>query len=244
MKYTLLASGSKGNCTLIETKQTRLIIDCGTTQKYLKEKLAELNVGVEDCDACLITHTHSDHISALNLFKQIPIYAEEELRVDHQIYIREDECFQINDITIESIRLSHDVKCLGYIIKDESTKLVYITDTGYLKQAYYEKIMNADYYIFESNHDLGMLVRSNRPEYIKNRIRSSEGHLCNEDSSRYLCECIGDRTKEITLAHLSLIANAEQKAIEVLKQALLALQFRPLVQAARQSEMVSGGQND
>ena len=131
MRFHILASGSKGNCCIIENKDTRLVIDCGTTQKYIKEQFKNQGIEFSTLNACLLTHSHTDHISALKLFNEIPIYAEEKMNCINQTYIHEDESFQINSITVETIRLSHDVKCLGFILSDANTKLVYVTDTGY-----------------------------------------------------------------------------------------------------------------
>lgn len=244
MRYHILASGSKGNCCIVENQDTRLVIDCGMTQKYIKEQFIKQGIELQSLNACLVTHTHSDHISALKLFQSLPIYAEEKLEVFSQRFIHENECFQIGSISIETIRLSHDVKCLGFILSDAQHKLVYVTDTGYFKEIHYDKIRNADYYIFESNHDISMLVRSQRPEYVKNRIRSCEGHLCNEDCANHLVNCIGENTKEIVLAHLSLEANTKERALHVVNEAIQETTYRPLLQVADQFECVSGGYDD
>lgn len=244
MKFSLLASGSKGNCCVISNKDTKIVIDCGSTQKYLKESFQKIQCEISSLDACLITHTHTDHISCLKLFSHLPVYGEEDLGVRRQTLIREGECFQIKSMRIESIRLSHDSKCLGYIIQDQDAKLVYITDTGYLKEQYYEKIRDADYYIFESNHDLKMLIQSRRPEYVKNRIRSASGHLCNEDCARHLKKCIGEHTKQIVLAHISEEANSREKALSVVQSALMDHGCHPEIYAAGQFEIFNGGQND
>ena len=58
MKAALLASGSKGNCCLIKHKDTQLIIDCGSTKRYLNEFFGRLQVDVANMDALLVTHTH------------------------------------------------------------------------------------------------------------------------------------------------------------------------------------------
>ena len=244
MKFSLLASGSKGNCCVISNHDTKIVIDCGSTQKYLKESFKKIQCEITDLDACLITHTHTDHISCLKMFNHLPIYSEDELNVPMQIKIHEDECFQIKSMKIESIRLSHDTRCLGYIIQDQKDKLVYITDTGYLKECYYEKIKDADYYIFESNHDLKMLIQSKRPEYVKNRIRSANGHLCNEDCARHLRKCVGEHSRQIVLAHISEEANSKEKALSITQSALADIQCRPEILAAPQFEIINGGQDD
>lgn len=244
MKFSLLASGSKGNCCVISNHDTKIVIDCGSTQKYLKESFKQINCDIFSLDACFITHTHSDHISAIKLFQHLPIYGEEDLGMKTQVFIKEDEEYSIGSMKIESIRLSHDHKCLGYIIEDECEKLVYITDTGYLKEQYYDKIKDADYYIFESNHDLRMLIQSKRPEYVKNRIRSANGHLCNEDCAKHLKKCISERTKKIVLAHISEEANTKEKALSVVKEALKELNYSNEIVASGQFEIINGGKYD
>ena len=71
MQFSVLASGSKGNCCVVETHDTKIVIDCGSTQKYLKECFNKLSLDINSLDALLITHTHSDHISCLKLFKHV-----------------------------------------------------------------------------------------------------------------------------------------------------------------------------
>ena len=72
MRYHILASGSKGNCTVISDEETTIVIDAGTTNRHLKASFLEIDVDYKDVDGVLITHTHSDHIGRINLFK-IPI---------------------------------------------------------------------------------------------------------------------------------------------------------------------------
>lgn len=241
MKIYVLASGSKGNCTILEHKNTKIVIDCGSTQKYIHNCFQQLNMSVSDIQACLITHTHTDHISAIKYFKNCLFYAEDDLGVDRQIMLAGQEQFQINDFMIQSIRLSHDARCLGYIIQSDQEKLVYITDTGYLKESYYPMISDAQYYIFESNHDLGMLMRCRRPEYVKNRIRSMNGHLCNEDSARHLKQCITSKTKQIILAHLSQEANDPQLAYDICYEMVREKGLQAEVKTAKQFDMIVGG---
>ena len=72
MKFALLCSGSKGNCFLLQDEHTSILIDCGNTRRYLSMRLEELGVAVSDIDALLITHTHTDHVSQLKMFADLP----------------------------------------------------------------------------------------------------------------------------------------------------------------------------
>ena len=116
--------------------------------------------------------------------------------------------FEIGHFKITPVSTSHDVKNpLGFIIENGEEKLVYLTDSGKITVKTLQKLKNADYYIIESNHDPDMLMATNRPMFLKKRILSTKGHLSNEQSATYMTKCIGDKTKEIVLAHLSEEAN-------------------------------------
>lgn len=245
MKFALLASGSKGNACLIKSDEQAILIDCGTTQRYLKEKFDRIQFDYHNVSALLITHTHQDHVKAINMFKHIPVYADRKSTLTHHKKVDPFEVFHHLNFTILPLPVSHDSHgSLGYVIESEGERLVYITDTGYINEELYTYIANAEYYIFESNHDVEMLMETNRPWSTKQRILSDEGHLCNEDSAFVLANVIGDKTKEIVLAHLSEEGNSPQQALGVLYQTLAnhgintsAIRIR----TAKQDEHVIGG---
>ena len=101
-----------------------------------------------------------------------------------------------------------------------------------------------DYYIFESNHDIKMLLQTNRPQMLKDRILGDRGHLSNEDAAMYLSEVIGPKTKEITLAHISEEANSPLKAMDaflrIMEKRSISLE-NVLYRCASQKETISGG---
>ena len=161
---------------------------------------------------------------------------------DHRC-IKPLDRFIIGDMQITVIGLSHDApKTVGYVIEDQKEKLVYITDTGYLPNHEKVYLENADHYIFESNHDLEMLMKTSRPMFVKQRILSDSGHLSNEDSSMNLTSLINDRTKSIVLAHISQEANDPERALDALRNTFLKkdLPYRNLrLEAAEQFSITS-----
>jgi len=215
MEFYILASGSRGNCSVVKTKQTQLIIDCGTTWRYLRQEFDRHKIDYRKSDALLITHTHSDHIAQLKKLAELPKYTTFDLNDSNIVSFYKS--FTVNDLYILPLALSHDCeKTTGYVISDINEKLVYITDTGYLSDKNKKHLKNADYYVLESNHDPIMLLNTNRPNMLKRRILQDDGHLSNIDCADSLCELIGPNTKEIVLAHLSQEANRPEIAYETL----------------------------
>ena len=219
MKVKVLASGSKGNVTYIEDNDTRILIDIGMRCCYVEEKLKEMDVDPKDIDAILLTHIHKDHTLGLHTFARkynVAAYMtpkmQKELDTDNVKYITKE--MAIKGINIKVFRTSHDVESYGYIVQDS---LVYITDTGYINNKYFDMLSNKKIYIMESNHDIEMLEEGPYPYHLKQRIWSDKGHLSNEMSSEYLSKFIGDNTKVVVLAHLSEVNNTEEKALKEFK---------------------------
>ena len=242
MKYTILASGSKGNASIVETDNIRILIDCGTTKRYLTQRFEELGLQFNDIDAVLITHDHSDHTSQLKHFVGATIYCPSPNPYTN-IQVEPYERFFVGDVDVFPIKTSHDDEySVGYVITWNDTKLVYITDTGYVRDQDLVYIEDADYYILESNHDPEMLMKTSRPYYIKQRILSDEGHLSNDDAGQVLAKIVTERTKEVVLAHLSEQANTEMLAVQTAKKYIEYQEIQ--VRAAKQFQIMVGGKRE
>ena len=247
MKVSVLSSGSKGNCTYIETTNHKMLIDIGTSSLYVERSLKSIGVNPEDIDIVLITHAHVDHVGGLRVFskKYNPlVYISNKILKESNLKIEnvsnEEEIVINNDISIRSIRLSHDVTDIkGYVIEEDNYSMVYITDTGYINENNFEYIKNKNLYVFESNHDVEMLMNNPKyPHHTKIRILSDKGHLSNKYSAYYLTKLIGDNTHHIILAHISEQNNTEELALSTLKETLQrkGITFNN-IKVARQNEM-------
>ena len=229
MRICVLSSGSKGNCSYIETKQHKILIDIGNSSAYVERSLRSIGVEPNEIDMILITHAHVDHIAGLRVFskKYTPkvymtekIFKESGLNISNVYNIPSK--YEVDGITITSIKTSHDTEdSNGYIIEKDGNSVVYITDTGYINKRYFKKLYNKNVYIFESNHDPEMLMNNPRyPHHTKIRIIGDTGHLSNQDSAYYLSEFIGPNTKHVYLAHLSEQNNTDELALNTLKKKL------------------------
>ena len=227
MKVCNLASGSEGNVTYIETDNHKILLDVGTTVRYIKEKLSELSIAIEDIDYILITHVHDDHIKALKNFikKYNPticvspiMFSEiEDLKYYDKVLLY-DEKIELDDTTIDIIKTSHDTTdARSFIIKNKGKSVAYVTDTGFLNTKFFKKLTNLNVYLFESNHDIEMLLNGPYPKWLKDRVMGPYGHLSNKDSSVYLAKIIGPDTKKILLTHLSEKNNTPEKALETIR---------------------------
>ena len=230
MLVSVLASGSKGNSTLIRSKNANFLIDAGSTAKNISEKLSENCMTLDDINYILISHTHADHTSALKTIinKAKPTIILSELMYQDLDYLREynnimylqDNLF-LDGVLIENIKTSHDASdSRGYILTEDGSSVVQITDTGYLNQKYFEKLKNKSIYIMESNHNVEMLMHGRYPKWLKARVASDVGHLSNESSAFYLSKLIGPNTKKVILAHLSEENNTPELAISTLDHEL------------------------
>ena len=228
MKTCVLASGSEGNVTYIETQNHKILFDLGTNVKYIKERLSELSVLIEDIDYVFITHVHDDHVKALKGFikKYHPkicvssiMYSELEVLKEYDNIQLYENLVELTDAKVEILKTSHDTTdARSFIIRSENKSIVYMTDTGYINKKYFRQLYNNEVYLFESNHDIEMLLNGPYPKWLKDRVMGPKGHLSNKDSSIYLAKLVGDKTKKIILTHLSHKNNTEEKAIETIKE--------------------------
>ncbi|MDR0297049.1 MAG: MBL fold metallo-hydrolase [Streptococcaceae bacterium] len=230
-KYAILASGSTGNATYIETDTHKILVDAGFTGKKLGELMDSIGRSLSDVDTLLLTHEHSDHIKGAGVlarkYPQLQIYANVDTwdvmmtreligKVpEEQRHIFEmGKTLTFGDIDVESFGVSHDAVAPQFykFMKDDKS-FVILTDTGYVSDRMEGVIENADAYIMESNHDVEMLrVNEWYTWRTKQRILSDRGHLSNEDGALAALDVIGNKTKHIFLGHRSQHNNLRELA--------------------------------
>ncbi len=244
MKLKTIASGSKGNCTILLCEDTNIIIDMGISYLTLKRSLEENSLSFQDFSGILITHCHNDHVKGLaSLVKHtnLNVYIPEAMYDSIKEYVPYPKCvfiedeFYINDVKIELIHTSHDAPySVGFIIEKNNKSMVYVTDTGYINRKYLAKMVGKDAYLIESNHDEVMLMDGPYPRFLKERVISDKGHLSNKTTAKYLKKIVGNNTKNIILAHLSEKNNTEEKALEAIHNE--SLDDNIIITIARQYE--------
>lgn len=225
MEILILASGSKGNAISITNQNRHILVDVGISYQSLKNKLLIENINIDEIDSILITHEHYDHIRGLKQFlKQHPyvkIYLTKgtydvipndiKKLITKYEFIKDLNNFEINNLTITPYMLSHDAsEPVGFVINNETKKMVIATDTGYIDESYFDLLKNADLYILESNHCPKILMDSRRPFHLKKRIIGEKGHLSNDEASWLINEFIKEKDEVIwAVAHISEECNTQ-----------------------------------
>jgi phosphoribosyl 1,2-cyclic phosphodiesterase len=258
-RVSILASGSSGNATLLETESTTLLVDAGIGKKEILRRFEALGRQCpERVHGLLITHEHSDHSSGmaqmarlwhcpayltrpthreiLRMYPEGPIAKMERIE-----YICAGERFRVGDIEINPFTIPHDAADpVGYAFYAGQVKIAIVTDLGYLPELVKHHLREADFLILESNHDLEMLKVGPYPWHIKQRVMSRTGHLSNTIVSQFLAdaEVFDGRARHLVLAHVSEENNtpdlARISAEEALGRRSIEFPFRGSLHVATQ----------
>jgi phosphoribosyl 1,2-cyclic phosphodiesterase len=232
MRICLLASGSKGNSLLIESGQTRLLIDAGLSARELRKRLELVGVEASSLTALLITHEHTDHVRGLGpLVRQLdlPVYLQTDLartladvgkpECVHEFASGEE--FTLNDLTIRPFAITHDsLAPVGFTLSGEQGKVGVATDLGVATRLVTECLQGCRALVLETNHDEEMLRDGPYPWKLKQRVRSNHGHLSNREGGSLLQTLLWQGLETVFLGHLSETNNCPKLALDAVNQVL------------------------
>ncbi len=214
MQFCCIGSGSKGNATLIKHDQTTVMIDCGFSVKYTLSRLMELDCCVEDIDAILVTHEHSDHISGVSRLAcryGIPVFTTRGTartgkleKIEDIQWIELDNDFEIGSITITPVSVPHDAnEPCQFIFKAGGKKLGVMTDLGSVSPHVCAEYTRCHALLLEANHDIDMLWSGKYPPSLKQRVASDWGHLSNVQAEHFLQSIDIALLNTLVLGHIS-----------------------------------------
>lgn len=220
MKFSVLGSGSKGNCTLVQSGSTRLLIDNGFSGKELLSRLHQIDVAPESITALVVTHEHADHIKGVGILARrlgLPIYAnaatyrggEHHLgQVPQRREFGTGESFIIDELHIHPFALSHDcADPVGFVVGDGEQRLGYCTDTGTITRLIHHHLRFCHALVLEANHDVDLLRQGPYPLPLQQRVLSKQGHLANTDALAFARQLLPEHLRCLVLAHLSEVNN-------------------------------------
>lgn len=235
MEVIALQSGSSGNCIYVEAGGQRFLFDAGISAKQAESRLAFHGRDIRDVDALIISHDHRDHVVGMGVYQRkfdLPIYvtaatlavAQRKIHLGEMNDLRHFEAGQtlvFDTVSIDTIPTPHDAADgVVFVVDDGTHKVGLLTDLGHVFDELDEILPQLDAVVIESNYDLEKLTASFYPESLKQRIRSSQGHLSNLDAAELLRRAASPKLKWACLAHLSGESNTPELAIETHRRLL------------------------
>lgn len=234
--FCSLYSGSSGNCLLVETSNTKILVDAGESAKKITYALSLMSINPSQIDAIVVTHEHSDHIKGLGTFSKkydIPVYANSktwDAMSEQRSKISEsnikkftiEENFEIGDLKIHPFKIPHDaINPCGFNIVYESRKISIATDIGHMTSNIIHKLEDSSFILLESNYDPEILKCSSYPYLLKKRIAGPYGHLPNNEAGKTISYLMNSGLKEVMLGHLSKENNFPELAYKTVVEKLI-----------------------
>lgn len=245
IKFVSLSSGSSGNCYYLASDDGALLIDAGIPARIISKELKSLGVSLDSghIQGVIVTHEHADHIRTVGVLGanfHIPIYASVPVHncIATSRFVAEDigasrrllqlgEHFSLAGFEIQSFLVPHDsVQNYGYHIRRGDFSLTIATDVGHITNDIKRFASMSKYLIIEANYDHEMLINGNYPTFLKDRVASHLGHLCNRDTAQFLGEIYSPLLKHIWLCHLSKDNNHPELCWKTIEGHLYSLGLR------------------
>jgi phosphoribosyl 1,2-cyclic phosphodiesterase len=234
VQFTILGSGSNGNCAYLETDQTRLLIDAGFSGRQIRQRLASIARAPENLDGILITHEHSDHVQGLlglasklklpvfcNRLTREAIEAQLEIPLNCHIFAT-GASFEIGDVVVDTFSVPHDAyDPVGFLLRTTAGNIGFLTDLGHATKLVLERVRTANILVLEANHDLKLLQDDpRRPWSLKQRIASRHGHLSNDAAAAAAEQVVSAEMTRLYLGHLSRDCNRPELAMRAVTERL------------------------
>lgn len=240
VQVAVLASGSGGNCTYIGDGHAGVLIDCGISAKQVLSRLEDQGLADAPIDAVLITHEHSDHVGAARVLctrlhkkhgRYVPFLMtrgtrarlSESVTPDAIELVEPGRTVELGHLRLDPFPVPHDTdEPVAWTVQMGAVQAGVITDLGRPTTLVQEKLRSLSIAVLEFNHDFDRLMEGSYPWALKQRIRSSHGHLSNEQAAELLEAGLGDSLRHLVLAHLSEENNQPSLALAAASGALRA----------------------
>ena len=234
MRFTILGSGSGGNCAYLETAETRILIDAGFSGRQIYQRLAQIGRTPETLTGIFITHEHGDHTQGLAVLSaklRIPLFCnrltkeaiESQLNrpVDCRVFST-GSSVELSDMVVDTFTVPHDAQDpVGFLVHTAEGNIGALTDLGHVTRLIIDRMRAAHVMLVETNHDLKLLQDdTKRPWSTKQRILSRHGHLSNLAAAEALEQIVTADLKQVYLGHLSRDCNNPELAYATVNERL------------------------
>lgn len=236
LHLTVLGSGSSGNCAVVSTGETTLLLDAGLSAKQIVARLEMAGLSLDAIDGILLSHEHGDHTRGMEILcrkRAIPLFCtpltQESLAGSIEFkspprwhLMQTGSAFQFRDLRIESFPVPHDaVDPVGFLIEDGESRLGFLSDVGFITNLIKDRLQKAHSLFVEANYDTRLLeADTKRPWATKQRISSRHGHLSNDQVAELVEAIAHDGLHHIVLGHLSEDCNDPDTAVRSVHEAL------------------------
>lgn len=216
-KFCSLFSGSTGNCSLIQSDNSKILVDAGESAKKISESLEKLDISPYEINGILITHEHSDHIKGIGTLSKkynIPVYANvetwnampsQESKIDKEnkkVFSFKEFC--IGDFLINPFSIPHDAaNPCGFNIFYKDKKISIATDIGHIDNNIISCLSKSNFLLLEANYEPEILRCSSYPYSLKQRISGPNGHLSNNEAGKTISYLLNSGVNNVMLGHLS-----------------------------------------
>lgn len=236
VRLTVLGSGSSGNCAVVSTAHTTLLVDAGLSAKQICLRLEAAGFSLDQIDGVLLTHEHQDHTGGLEVLsgkRDLRLYATTltQEAVQGSLKLRgkpgwkvmtTGSAFDLQDLRVECFPVPHDaVDPVGFVIADQESRLGILSDVGYVTNLIKDRLRTSDSLFIEANYDAQLLdADTKRPWATKQRISSRHGHLSNDQAAELLEAIAHPELHHVVLGHLSDDCNDPDRVVRRMQESL------------------------
>lgn len=208
----VLASGSDGNCVVVQSPEGSLMVDAGLNGRRTVEMMGKVGVSGSELSAILVSHEHVDHVRGAGVLARrfkLPVMGNRNtlsrcaIGCVNQMPFASGEAFTAASFEVTPLLTSHDAaEPNAFLLRHKDASVLIATDTGVMTPELEEALRSVELAVVESNYDERMLVDGPYPAYLKRRIAGDSGHLSNIACGESLKRTMGNGRK-VFLAHLS-----------------------------------------
>ena len=207
MKLIVIGSNSAGNSYALDAGGEILLLEAGCKMADVKKSI---DYRLNDVVGCVVSHCHGDHAKYAVEYAKfgVKVYCNQDV-IDKKQFpydsckeVHPGKTFSVGSFRVAPLELHHDVPNNGYLIQHpDMGTLLFITDTYKMGNF----ITGIDHWLIEANYDdriLKVNVEDGKIDRAQaNRLMLS--HLSLDNTVQYLRMCEAEKSKTITLCHLS-----------------------------------------